>query len=113
MSPSLSNDGVEISENPRSRSTTACTLSLSTPAQLALNVPTMALNEFKYPRLARTDLPDDVAYRLAKALHKGNDAFARRLDQARETTPQNTRLAAPSTDRIHPGVQRYLKEIGL
>ena len=63
--------------------------------------------------LARTDLPDDVAYRLAKALHKGNDTFIKRLAQARETLPANTRLAAPNPAQIHPGVQKYLREIGL
>lgn len=63
--------------------------------------------------LARPTLPDDVAYRLAKALHKGNPALLARLAQARETTPQSTRLAAPSPDMIHPGVRKYLAEIGL
>jgi hypothetical protein len=63
--------------------------------------------------LARTDLPDDVAYRLAKALHQGHAALVKRLDQGRETTPQNTKMAAPKTSDIHPGVQKYLKEIGL
>lgn len=63
--------------------------------------------------LARTDLPDDTAYRLAKALHQGNDALVKRLAQARETTPQNTKMAAPSEKQIHPGVMKYLKEIGL
>ncbi len=63
--------------------------------------------------LARTDLPDDVAYRLAKALHQGHAALVKRLDQGRETTPQNTRMAAPRPDQIHPGVQKYLKELGL
>ena len=63
--------------------------------------------------LARTDLPDDVAYRLAKALHQGNPALVKRLAQGKETTPQNTKMAAPSPAQIHPGVQKYLKEIGL
>lgn len=63
--------------------------------------------------LARTDLADDIAYRLAKALHLGNPALVKRLDQGRETTPQNTRLAAPSPSQIHPGVQKYLSEIGV
>ena len=63
--------------------------------------------------LARTDLPDDVAYRLAKALHQGHAALVKRLAQGRETLPQNTRMAAPSPNQIHPGVQKYLKEIGL
>lgn len=63
--------------------------------------------------LARATLPDNVAYRLAKALHQGHAALAKRLAQGRETTPQNTKMAAPSPEQIHPGVQTYLKEIGV
>jgi len=62
--------------------------------------------------LARSTLDDDVAYRLAKALHRGHAALIDRLAQGRETTPQNTAMAAPSPGQIHPGVQRYLREIG-
>ena len=63
--------------------------------------------------LARPDLDDDVAYRLARALHRGEAAIARRLPQAAETTAANTFGAAPRPDLIHPGVLRYLREIGL
>jgi uncharacterized protein len=63
--------------------------------------------------LARPTLENDTTYRLARALHRGHAALAKRLDQGRETTPENTLSAAPSADRIHPGVQRYLREIGL
>jgi TRAP transporter TAXI family solute receptor len=63
--------------------------------------------------LARPTLPDDVAYRLAKALHDGHAALVKRLAQGRETTPQNTAMAAPNPDQIHPGVKRYLREIGV
>jgi TRAP transporter TAXI family solute receptor len=63
--------------------------------------------------LARADLADDVAYRLARALHRGHAALVNRLAQGRETTPANTRMAAPSREQIHPGVERYLREIGL
>lgn len=63
--------------------------------------------------LARADLPDDVAYRLAKALHDGHAALVKRLDQASETTPESTANAAPSPGHIHPGVQRYLREVGV
>jgi TRAP transporter TAXI family solute receptor len=63
--------------------------------------------------LARPTLADDVAYRIARALHRGEPALARRLPQARETTAANTVAAAPRADLIHPGVRRYLKEIGL
>ncbi len=63
--------------------------------------------------LARPGLPDEVGYRLAKALHRGNPALAAKLDQGRETTPQNTKAAALDPELIHPGVRRYLAEIGL
>jgi TRAP transporter TAXI family solute receptor len=63
--------------------------------------------------LARASLPDDVAYRLAKALHKGHAALAKKLDQAQESTLANTLAAAPTRDLIHPGVLKYMREIGL
>jgi uncharacterized protein len=63
--------------------------------------------------LARPGLGDDVAYRLARDLHRAEPALARRLPQARETTAANTAAAAPRPDLIHPGVARYLREIGL
>jgi TRAP transporter TAXI family solute receptor len=56
--------------------------------------------------MARPSLPDDVAYRLARALHQGESALASRLPQARETTAANTIAATPHMDLIHPGVQR-------
>lgn len=63
--------------------------------------------------LARPTLPDDVAYALARALDKGHAAFVKRLAQAAETTPANTVAAAPKPELIHPGVRKYLREIGL
>lgn len=62
--------------------------------------------------LARPGLSDETAYRIAKALHEGQPALADRIAQASETTPQNT-AASVERDRIHPGVQRYLRDIGL
>lgn len=61
--------------------------------------------------MARKDLPDDTAYRLARALHNANPALAARLPQAKETLPENTAKAA-TPGQIHAGVQKYLKEIG-
>ena len=63
--------------------------------------------------LARPTLPDDVAYQLARALHRGEAALAQRLPQGRETTAANTLAAAPRLELIHPGVRRYLTEAGL
>jgi TRAP transporter TAXI family solute receptor len=62
--------------------------------------------------MARPSLSEDVAYRLARALHLGAAALAARLPQARETTAANTVASAPRADLIHAGVQRYLKEMG-
>jgi TRAP transporter TAXI family solute receptor len=60
--------------------------------------------------LARPGLPDDVAFRIARALHKGEAALGSKLPQARETTAVNTVAAAPRADLIHPGVVKYLRE---
>jgi len=63
--------------------------------------------------MVRPTLSDDVAYRLARALHRGEADIARRLPQASETTAANTAAAVPRADLIHPGAARYLREIGL
>src|SRR5688572_5840259 len=63
--------------------------------------------------MAPPSLADDVAYRIARALHRGETALAARLTQAKETTAANTVAAAPRVELIHPGVQRYLREAGL
>src|SRR6266702_6471550 len=50
--------------------------------------------------LARPTLADDLAYRLARALHRGEAPLAKRLPQARETTAANTAEAAPRQELI-------------
>jgi TRAP transporter TAXI family solute receptor len=63
--------------------------------------------------LARENLPDDVAYRLARTLHGVEGAFCGKLPQACETTAANTVAAAPAVGLIHPGVLKYFREIGV
>jgi uncharacterized protein len=63
--------------------------------------------------LARTDLPDEVAYRLAKSLHEAESPLCKKLPQACETTAANTVAAAPNIGLIHPGVLKYFREIGV
>jgi uncharacterized protein len=63
--------------------------------------------------LTKTDLPDDVAYRLARTLHGAEGAFCKRLAQACETTAANTVAAVPDIALIHPGVMKYYREIGV
>ena len=61
--------------------------------------------------LARPDLDEAIAYRLAKALHEIEKAGSP-PPQLADTTLGNTLAAAPA-DRLHPGVARYLRASGL
>src|ERR1700688_1147838 len=63
--------------------------------------------------LTRANLPDDVAYHLARSLHGVEAAFCKKLAQACETTAANTMAAAPNPELIHPGVMKYFREIGV
>jgi hypothetical protein len=58
-------------------------------------------------------LTEAQGYLLARAIHRAQGPLAARLEQAKETTAANTIAAAPRADLIHPGVLRYLREIGL
>jgi TRAP transporter TAXI family solute receptor len=62
--------------------------------------------------LARADLPDEVAYRLARAVHRGEAKLAARLAQGGYTTAANTANEVPRSELLHPGAARYLREIG-
>ena len=63
--------------------------------------------------LAAPSLPEDLAYRLARALHRGKGVIAARHAQGGESTLENTLAAAPRQDLIHPGVLRYMREAGI
>lgn len=62
--------------------------------------------------LVRSDLPEGLAYRLARTLHQSETALAARLDQGRYSTAINTAAEVPAA-QLHPGVARYLREAGL
>jgi hypothetical protein len=63
--------------------------------------------------LASPGLPEDTAYRLARALHRGKSVIAARHAQGSESTLENTLAAAPRQELIHPGVLRYMREAGI
>ena len=88
------------------------TLTVPAGAYPGIETPLTSVGSWSFV-MTRPTLPDDVAYRLARALHRGEAALARRLPQAAETTAKNTVEAAPRPDTLHPGVRRYLREIGL
>ena len=88
--------------------------SMSIPASTyaGQDAPIHSLGLWSYV-LARADLPDDVAYRLARAIHRGEAKLAARLDQGRYTTAANTAREAPRAELLHLGVARYLRELGV
>ena len=59
---------------------------------------------------ARADLPEETAYRVARALHRAEAKLGAKLAQARESTAANT-AAAADRSQLHPGVARYLREL--
>jgi hypothetical protein len=59
--------------------------------------------------LVRPELSDEVVYRLARAIHRGEGALAKRLEQARYTTAKNTVKQVPPA-RLHTGAARYYRE---
>ena len=63
--------------------------------------------------LAKPGLSEEAAYLLARAIHRAGPQLTARLEQARDTTMENTLAAAPRRELIHPGVLRYLAEAGL
>ena len=76
------------------------------------NAPIDSLGSWSFI-LARADLPDETAYRLIRTLHGAEGALCKKLPQACETTAANTFAAAPDAALIHPGVMKYLREIGV
>ena len=76
------------------------------------NAPLPSVGAWSYV-LANEALQEETAYRLGRAIHQGEGAFAARLEQARQTTVANTLAAAPRRELIHPGVLRYLREAGI
>src|SRR3954469_20680968 len=63
--------------------------------------------------LTRENLPDELAYQLARSLHGVEGMLCKKLAQACETTAANTLAAAPAPELIHPGVLRYYREAGI
>ena len=62
--------------------------------------------------LARPDVPDEVIYRLVRAINQGGADLAKRLKQGSYTTANNT-VEQVTEDRLHPGAKKYFKEKGL
>lgn len=104
----------DVEEMARIRAKHAFLKPLLVPANSYPNqtAPLASLGSWSFV-LTREDLPDDVAYRLARTLHGIEAAFCQKLAQACETTASNTIAAAPKMELIHPGAMKYFREIGV
>ena len=56
--------------------------------------------------------PDEIAYQLARAMHRGEAALAAKLQQGAYTKAANS-IAHVPVSQLHPGVVRYYREVGL
>ncbi len=62
--------------------------------------------------LVRPELPEEVVYRLARAIHQGETALSRQLKQGSYTRATNT-IEQVAATRLHAGALRYYREAGL
>src|SRR5258708_530941 len=75
---------------------------------LAQDYPTVGLYNFT---VAHKDLPDDLIYRIVKAVFEGHDALVKAHPAARETMAAN--INRNTLFPVHPGAVRYYREIGI
>jgi hypothetical protein len=61
--------------------------------------------------IGRSDLPDDLVYRLVKAAFENQPTLVKAHSTARETVPRN--VAKDTFLPLHPGALRYYREIGI
>jgi len=62
--------------------------------------------------LVRPELPEETAFRLVSAMHRGESMLARRLEQGRYATLQNTATQVPAR-LLHPGTSRLMREANI
>jgi TRAP-type uncharacterized transport system substrate-binding protein len=70
--------------------------------------PCLTVTDPGYPIVINKDIPDDVAYRLAKALNESSAAH-----WASEDIFYSTRHASNTYCPLHPGAARYYRELGV
>lgn len=70
--------------------------------------PCLTVTDPGYPIVINKDIPNDVVYRLAKALNESSPAH-----WASEDIFYSTRHAANTYAPLHPGAERYYRELGV
>jgi TRAP transporter TAXI family solute receptor len=83
---------------------------ISTKVYASLDRDYETLGVFNFA-VGRDDLPDDLAYRLVKAIFENRAEIVRSHPSARETVPGN--VDKDTFLPFHPGAVRYYREIGI
>jgi uncharacterized protein len=86
----------------------ASTVPAGTYASLARDYQTVGLFNFA---VAHKDLPDDLVYKIVKAVFDNREELVKAQSSAKETLPAN--IGRDTILPLHPGAERYYREIGV
>jgi TRAP transporter TAXI family solute receptor len=84
------------------------TVPAGTYASLARDYQTLGLFNFA---VAHKDLPDDLVYKIVKAVFDHREELVKTQSSAKETVPAN--IGRDTILPLHPGAERYYREIGI
>lgn len=62
---------------------------------------------------AANSVPEDVVYEITKILHEHADELSAAIPAASYTTPENTVKYLDDSQSLHPGAEKYFRELGL
>jgi uncharacterized protein len=87
---------------------TPSTVPAGTYSSLARDYQTVGLYNFA---VAHKDLPDDLVYKIVKAVFDNREELVKAQSSAKETVPAN--IGRDTVLPLHPGAERYYREIGI
>jgi uncharacterized protein len=87
---------------------TPSTVPAGTYSSLTRDYQTMGLYNFA---VAHKDLPDDLVYKIVKAVFDNHEELVKAQASAKETVPAN--IGRDTALPLHPGAERYYREIGI
>src|SRR6266404_8666745 len=87
---------------------TPSTVPAGTYPSLPRDYQTIGLYNFA---VAHKDLPNDLVYKIVKALFDNHDELVKVQSSAKETVPAN--IGRDTVLPLHPGAERYYREIGI
>jgi hypothetical protein len=87
---------------------TRSTVAAGTYSSLARDYQTIGLYNFA---VAHKDLPNDLVYKIVKAVFDNHEELVKAQSSAKETVPAN--ISRNTILPLHPGAERYYREIGV